>query len=267
MLCAAQAKNNTLYSKALMKVTAYKTPLVHAKDDIFQVIADAIPYLPERSFVVVASKIVSTCENRFVPKITGNRDEKHALVRQEAELYIESRSSKYDLMLTIHRNWMFVNAGLDESNADNQYILWPKDPQESVNAIWHFLREHYNVKEVGVTMSDSISIPLNWGVIGHAIAYCGFHPLKSYIGKPDLFGRLMKMEQVNVMQAITAAAVLECGEGAESTPLAIVRDVNEVIFQDHVPTAEELSSLHITIEDDAYAPILIKADWKKGGKQ
>lgn len=250
-----------------MKVTAYKTPLVKAKDDLFQIIADAIPYLPERSFLVVASKIVSTCENRFVPKVTGERSEKHDLVRQEAELYIDPHSSKYDLMLTVHRNWMFVNAGLDESNADNQYILWPKDPQKSVNDIWNFLREHYNVKEVGVTMSDSISIPLNWGVIGHAIAYCGFNPLKSYIGKPDLFGRVMKMEQVNIMQAITAAAVLECGEGAESTPLGVVREVQAVEFQDHVPTQEELAALKISIEDDAYAPILTKADWKKGGKQ
>ncbi|MBW7956006.1 coenzyme F420-0:L-glutamate ligase [Patescibacteria group bacterium] len=249
-----------------MKVTAYKTPLIKAKDDLFQVIADAIPYLPERSIVVVTSKIVSTCENMFVKKVTGERSEKHDLVRKEAEYYIEPHSSKYDLMLTIHRNWMFVNAGLDESNADNQYILWPKDPQHSANEIWKFLRSHYNVKEVGVTLSDSISIPLNWGVMGHAIAYCGFHPLKSYIGKPDLFGRLMKMEQVNLMQSVTAAAVLEMGEGNESTPLAVVRDVKDINFQDRPPSTEELAALKISIEDDAYAPILTKAEWKKGGK-
>jgi len=246
-----------------MKITAYHTPLIKAKDDIFQIIADAIPYLPERSILVVASKIVSTCENRFVPKLTGDKAEKHALVRQEAELYTEPHSSKYDLMLTIHRNWLFVNAGIDESNADNQYILWPKDPQRSVNAIWEFLRQHYKVKEVGVTMSDSTSIPLNWGVIGHAIGHCGFIPLKSYINKPDLFGRPMKMEQVNIMQAVTIAAVLEMGEGSESTPLAVVREVKEVEFQDQVPTEKELADLHISLADDAFAPILTKADWKK----
>ena len=247
-----------------MKVTAYKTPLIKAKDDIFQVIADAIPYLPEKSVVVIASKIVSTCENRFVKKVTGDREEKHQLVRREAELYTDPHSSKYDLMLTVHRNWMFVNAGIDESNADNQYILWPKDPQQSVNQIWHFLREHYNIKEVGVTMSDSTSIPLNWGVMGHAIAHCGFEQLKSYIGKPDLFGRNMKMEQVNLAQGVTAAAVLEMGEGSESTPLAVVRDITDIVFQDHPPTADELAALHVELEDDVFAPILTKAEWKKG---
>lgn len=249
-----------------MKVTAYKTPLIKAKDDLFQVISDAIPFLPEKSVVVIASKIVSTCENRFVKKVTGDREEKHQLVRQEAELYTDPHSSKYDLMLTIHRNWMFVNAGIDESNADNQYILWPKDPQQSVNEIWHFLREHYNVKEVGVTMSDSTSIPLNWGVMGHAIAHCGFEQLKSYIGKPDLFGRNMKMEQVNMAQGLTAAAVLEMGEGSESTPLAVVKDITDIVFQDRLPTDEELAALRVELEDDVFAPILTKAEWKKGEK-
>ncbi len=249
-----------------MKVTAYKTRLVKAGDDITQVIAESLTTLPERSIVVIASKIFSTCENRFVPKTVPEDDktEKHELVRKEADWYLDANSSQYNLMLTIKRNWMFVNAGIDESNADNHYLLWPSDPQASVNKVWQFLREHYGVKEVGVTMSDSTSIPLNWGVTGHAIAHCGFNPLKSYIGKPDLFGREMKMEQVNIMQSVTTAGVLEMGEGNEQTPLAVVEDVRDIEFQDHVPTAEELAVLKIELKDDAYEPILSKADWKKG---
>ncbi len=247
-----------------MKVTAYKTHLIQPNEDITQVIAASISSIPERSILVISSKIVSTCENRFVPRTTEDKNEKHELVKREAELYLEPHSSKYNMMLTIKRNWMFVNAGIDESNANNQYILWPKDPQKSVNEIWNFLREHYGIKEVGVTMSDSKSMPLNWGVIGHAIAYCGFEPLKSYIGKKDLFGREIKMEQVNMMQSVTVAAVLEMGEGAESTPLGLIEDIKDIVFQDQVPTAEELADLHIELEDDAYAPLLLQADWKKG---
>ena len=250
-----------------MNVTAYKTPLITVQDDILEVIANAIPHLPEKSILVIASKIVSTCENRFVPKLTGEKREKHDLVRQEAELYLDPHSSKYDLMLTINRNWMFVNAGIDESNADNQYILWPKDPQASLNKIWNFLRQHYGVKEVGITMSDSSSMPLNWGVVGHAIAHCGFNPLKSYIGREDLFGRPMRMEQVNIAQSVTAAGVLMMGEGNESTPLAVVRDMGAVEFADHVPTDAELAELKIEMEDDAYAPLLMKADWQKGRQE
>jgi F420-0:gamma-glutamyl ligase len=247
-----------------MQVTAFKTRLAKSGDDICQIIAESIAALPERSVLVIASKLFSTCEGRFVPKTTEDKEEKHALVRHEAEWYTDPHSSKYNLMLTIQGNWMFVNAGIDESNANDQYLLWPADRQKSINRVWQFLREHYGVKEVGVTMSDSSSIPLNWGVVGHAIAYCGFEPLKSYIGKPDLFGRLMKMEQVNVMQSLTTAAVFEMGEGAEQTPLGLVSGAKDVVFQDHVPTQAELTALKIELEDDAYAPILTKTEWKKG---
>lgn len=248
-----------------MKVTAYQTPLIKAGDNLTQHLAASIPFLPERSIVVVASKVVSTCENRFVPKLTGTKDEKHELVKQEAEWYTDPHSSKYNLMLTVKGNWIFANAGIDESNAENQYILWPKDRQASVNAIWEFLRSHYGVKEVGVTLSDSASMPLNWGVTVQAIAHCGFNPLKSYIGKPDLFGRIMQMEQVNVMQSVTAAAGFMMGEGAEATPFGVVTELpDSVEFTDHVPTLEELAALHISLEDDAFAPILNKAEWQRG---
>ena len=216
---------------------------------------------------MIASKIFSLCENRIIKKVSGTKEEKHGLVKQEAEYYLDPHSSKYNMMLTIKGNWMFVNAGIDESNAENQYSLWPKDPQKSVNNAWRFLRQHYHVKQVGVIMSDSKSFPLNWGVVGHGIAHCGFKTLKSYIGKPDLFGRLMKMEQANMVQGITVAAVLEMGEGAEQTPIAIVADIRDIIFQSQPPTAQELKSLKINLEDDAYAPLLASVEWKKTSKQ
>ena len=247
-----------------MKVKAYHSRLVKNRDRIEDVIASTLPYLAERSVVVIASKIVSTCEGRFVPKLTGEKREKYELVKKEAEFWLPATLSKYELMLTVKRNWMFVNAGIDESNADNQYILWPKDPQASADKIWQFLRTHYKVNEVGVIISDSASRPFNWGVVGQGIAHCGFQPLYSYIGKPDLFGREMKMEQVNIVQSLTTAAVYEMGEGDESQPLAVVEDLPKVEFMDRPHTQEELDALHISIEEDAYAPILEKAPWQKG---
>jgi putative folate metabolism gamma-glutamate ligase len=246
-----------------MKITAFQTPLIKPGEDLSEHVARAIPQLPEKSFLVIASKIVSTCENRLVPKQEGTREEKHQLVRQEAELYTEPGDSQYDIMLTIKRNWMFVNAGIDESNADNQYILWPVDPQQSLNQLWQWARDHYQVKELGLIMTDSTSIPLNWGVFGRGIAYCGFWPLKSYIGTPDLYGREMKMEQVSILQSVAAAAVLEMGEGAESTPLAVVEGVQQVEFQDHAPTTAELDELKIDLKDDVYAPLLMNVGWQK----
>jgi F420-0:gamma-glutamyl ligase len=253
-----------------MRATAYKTPLIRRTDSLEKIVMAAIPELPERSILVIASKAFATCENRFVAKVAGDekaqRAQKHELARQEAEWYVDPHSSKYDIMLTIKHNCVWANAGIDESNADGELLLLPADPQASVNRLWEFLRDHYGVKELGITMSDSRSQPLNWGVVGHALAHCGFQALKSYIGQPDLFGRPLKMEQVNVMQAVTVAGAFEMGEGNESQPLAVVSELQpEIVFQDRPPTAEEIAALHIDLADDVFAPILQHAPWQKGG--
>jgi F420-0:gamma-glutamyl ligase len=171
-----------------MKITAYRTPLVTAGDNLEEILAASIPSIPERSVIVVASKIISTAENRFLPKTSTERAEKHALVRQEADRYLEPSLSKYGVMLTVKGNWIFANAGIDESNADDHYLLWPADPQAAANQLWHFFRRQYNLQEVGVTISDSSSQPLNWGVVGHSIAACGFEQLRSYIWPADADG-------------------------------------------------------------------------------
>ena len=154
-----------------MLVTPIQTPLLRSGDDLLEAIRNSLGNIPEKSILVVSSKIVSTCEGRFVKKIEGTREEKHNLVRQEADRYTDPLESKYNMMLALKRNLLFVNAGIDESNADNQYILWPKDPQRSTNALWTFVREHYGVKDFGVTIADSSSFMLSPGVIGRAIAH------------------------------------------------------------------------------------------------
>ncbi len=249
-----------------MQVQPCKTPLVISGDDLYEILHAALvaEKLPERSIVAVTSKIVSLCENRVVPN-NDIRAEKEALVREEAEWYTDPHSSAFNLMLTIKHQILAVNAGIDESNADKQYVLFPADPYQSAQDIWQWLRATFGVQEIGVIITDSRSFPLKWGQIGTSLAYCGFAALNNKIGEQDLFGRVLHMTQVNVAEALAVSAVLEMGEAAESQPVAIITDVSMVQFQDRPPTAEELLALQIKIDDDAYAPILKKADWKLGG--
>ena len=75
------------------------------------------------------------------------------------------------------------------------------------------------------------------------------------------------MTQVNVAQALAAAAVLVMGEADEQTPLAVVSDVPFVQFQDEDPSEAELEGLRIALQDDVYAPLLESVAWHKGRKQ
>jgi len=248
-----------------MNVAAVKTKLVEVGDNLNQVIASSVERLEEQSVIVIASKIFSFCEKRLIPKTTTEKSEKWDLAKREADWWLDPNESIYQCMLTIKGNWMFANGGIDESNSEGDFFsLWPKNPQESVNQVWQFLRTHYDLDQVGVIMSDSISMPLNWGVISHGIAHCGFKGLKSYIGTPDLYGRTMQMEQVNMIQSVVVAGTLEMGEGAEQTPIAIVTGVKGIEFQDRVPTIDELAALRVELKNDIYAPLLNRAPWQKG---
>jgi putative folate metabolism gamma-glutamate ligase len=244
-----------------MNVQAIKTHPITAKDtNILDVIDGYVTTLEEGSIVAVTSKIVSICEGRLVKIGSIDKDE---LIKQEAEQYLPRSLSKYNFLLTVKFNLLVPSAGIDESNANGFYVLWPKNPQETANQIREHLSRKFNLKQVGVIITDSRTTPLRWGVTGTAIAHSGFTALNDLRGKNDIFGRELRVTQVNVMDALAAASVFEMGEGAEQTPLAVITDLNKVEFQDRNPTQEELDFLKIDIEDDLYAPLLKSVEWKK----
>lgn len=246
-----------------MKITAVKTPLVKPNDDLTKLIADSIPQIKEKSVLVVTSKIISYAQNRFAPIKTGTKEEKHALVKQEADQYLSVSYSQHDLILTIKDGHLAVNAGIDESNSNGFYVLWPINLQQVINEIWQFAREHYQVKELGVIATDSRTWPLRWGVVGTCLAHCGFKQLVDYRGKKDLFGREIQFVQLNVAESIASASVLEMGEVAERKPLAVIEDIAQIEFQDHVPTQQELKDLKIELTEDIYGPFLKSVPWIK----
>ena len=97
------------------------------------------------------------------------------------------------------------------------------------------------------------------------LAHSGFSALNSYIGKPDIFGKPLKMTSASISDALGTAAVLVMGEGAEQTPLAVVEDIPFVKFLQRNPTKKELLKLKMPLEDDLYAPLLNAVKWRKGG--
>jgi F420-0:gamma-glutamyl ligase len=260
-----------------MHIQPLKTPLVQSGDTLWPIIRQAITaqvgQLPEKSVVAISSKIISYSQGRLVPKTAADladpetaKAHKHNLIRQEAERYLEPNSSQYQLMFTVKNGTLAVNAGIDESNAaDDQFVLWPENLPAVLAELWQQLKTEYQVKEVGLVVTDSKTYPLRWGVTGTCLAHCGFKALYDCRGQKDLFGRSMQMEQVNVAEAVAISAVLEMGEVAEQTPLAVVTDITAIEFQDHAPTTAELEALKIELTDDVFAPFFKTIEWKQGG--
>lgn len=246
-----------------MIVKAIKTQKVLAgKQSLLELLDKYLSKFSESSVLVITSKVVALCENR-VARIDGT--DKEELVRQEADRYMPSHVSKYGYNFTIKDSTLTSSSGIDESNGDGNYILWPANSQKTANQIRKYLRERFNLQKIGVVITDSTCLPLRWGTVGTALAYSGFSPANDYIGTGDLFGRPFKVSKAGIASGLAAAAVLVMGEGTEQTPLVVIDEVPFVAFQDHDPTPQELDLFKISnVEDDLFAPFLSSFKWLPG---
>ncbi len=245
-----------------MRVTAIKTHKITTNDtDIFLVLDRYVQKLKEYSVVVVTSKIIALCQGRVAdPK----KFDKEKLIIQEADYYLPRTSNRYNVIPTIKNGIIAFSSGVDESNANGLFVLWPSKPQQSANKIRAHLQKKFHIQHLGVIITDTTSMPLRRGQMGIMIGYSGFDALRSYINEKDIFGRKLRMTKASVADALAIAAVALMGEGKEQTPLVIIEDVPFVKFRKRNPTKKEVAELQIALEDDLYAPLLKAMKWKKG---
>ena len=246
-----------------MKIDAIKTRLVHAGEcSLKELVTESMSALEENSIVVISSKIVALCQNRVVDKATISKGD---LIKREADFYTPDDFNMYGFNFTILNNTFIPSAGIDESNADGYFVLWPEDPQKVANELRVFICQHFNVKNVGVIITDSTCMPpMRSGTIGIMLAHSGFIAVKRLVGTKDLFNREFEVATSAVGGGLAAAANVVMGEGAEQTPLAVISSVPFVVFQQADPTKEELESVYISPEIDLYAPFIQSAPWEKG---
>jgi coenzyme F420-0:L-glutamate ligase/coenzyme F420-1:gamma-L-glutamate ligase len=118
-----------------------------------------------------------------------------------------------------------ANAGIDQSNVGGegeQVLLLPRDPDASAAALKAKLDTEFGVK-FGVIINDSFGRAWRNGVVGVALGAAGVPSLRDLVGKPDLFGRKMRVTEIAVADEIAAAASLLMGQAAEGIPAVHVR--------------------------------------------
>ena len=230
-----------------MIIKPIKTRVFKEREDLVAFIAHYFKKIPEKSIVVVTSKIVALAEGRMA--LAGDARTKEKLIRAESEYAIRT---KY-VWLTIKDGMVMASAGIDESNADGKLILLPRDSFKTARMLRAKLQARYGVKRIGVLITDSRTIPLRAGVTGVALGYAGFCGIKDYRGTPDIFGRKFTFSRTNIADSLATAAVAVMGEGNEQQPLAIIEKF-PAKFSDTVNRKE----LHISIQDDMYRPLFSK---------
>ena len=227
-------------------------PLVAAGMDLPRLIAEAATQagvvIGPQDVVVVAQKIVSKAEGRMVdlasvepgPQAlilaaqTGRPGALAQLILDEAQAVMRATPAA---IVTRHRSGhVTANSGIDASNieggAQDKVLLWPRDPDASARAIRAGL-----APRPAVVIADSLGRAWRQGTLGTAIGCAGLIHIDDQRGQSDMFGRVLQATVVAVADAVAAMAVLAMGEGAEGTPVAIVRGAGRWVTADDGPGA------------------------------
>ena len=227
-----------------MQIIGIKTPIFQNKNNLMDFIQKQIPSLQEGDVIAITSKIVALSQGRIY-----QLKDKKKLIKQNSKKIIKTPWA----LLTFTDNEWRINAGIDESNAKDKIILLPKNPFETAELIQKKLIKKFNLKRLGILITDTKSLPLRIGTIGKAIGYAGFKPLKNYIGKKDLFGRKSRYTQSNIADALAASAVLIMGEGNEQVPIVIIRNAPIQFISKKI--SDKYKNLSISPEKDIYANV------------
>ncbi|MGZ5872946.1 MAG: coenzyme F420-0:L-glutamate ligase [Bradyrhizobium sp.] len=230
-------------AKSITYVAVPGLPLINPGDDLAALVVDALKaerlQLISGDIVVVAQKVISKAENRYVElKAVRPSEQARSLADQTGKdpRYIEvvlSESAEVvkhrrNILIVAHRlGFVMANAGIDQSNighadGEERVLLLPRDPDRSAAALKVRLDAAF-AADVGVIINDSFGRPWRNGVVGVALGVAGLPSLLDMIGAPDLFGRPMQVTEIAVADEIAAGASLLMGQAAEGLPVVVVR--------------------------------------------
>jgi len=208
-------------------------------DELGAIIADAAKRNNRRildgDILVVAQKIISKAEGRIVdlrtvsPSKMANKMAKEQgkdprvveIILRESVSIVKAKSGI--IISETKHGFVCANAGVDQSNAkgEESAILLPIDPDRSARRLSESIEKKTGVK-TAVVITDTFGRPFRNGQANMAIGVAGFKPIKSYIGKRDMYGRKMRVTEIAVADEIASAAELVMGK-SERIPVAIVR--------------------------------------------
>ena len=218
-------------------------PLVEPGDDLARLIGASLEEnklaLVEGDVLVIAQKIVSKAENRYVrlaqvtpgPAAEDLARQAHKDPRQVELILRESVEVirvRPGVIIVEHRNgYVHANAGIDKSNIPNDpddpsVLLLPENPDQSARDLRQSLANMLGVAPQ-VIINDSMGRAWRNGTVGVAIGTAGLEPLNNQVGELDMFGNVLEVTEPAVADELAAAASLVMGQAAQACPVVLAR--------------------------------------------
>lgn len=211
-------------------------PLIHAGDNLPSIICENIE-LQDRDIVIAASTVVAKAEGEIfrleditpgkisleIAARTG-KDSRfiEAVLSRSREVLVE----KPFMLVTTLSGHTCVNAGIDESNIENGFLLYPPEsPDASASRLGQKL-EKLSGKKLSVIVTDTNGRAFKIGQTGAAIGIYKIKPVKRWIGEKDLFGKDLEITEEAIADELAGAANLLMGEGADGIPVVVIRGLD-----------------------------------------
>ena len=225
-----------------LKLIALKDfPLIEPNDDLASIINKSINNngidIESGDVVVVAQKIISKCENRYV-ELKNIQPSKQAtdlaktLNRDTAFIQIIQNESKKiistdkNVIIVEHKlGFININAGIDRSNIlqnDDVVLLLPENPSKSAKDLQSAISANFQ-RDIALIVTDSMTRPFRSGVSNFALASANIPSLIDLKGDPDIYGNILQSTEIAIADELAAAAGLLMGQGSEKQPVVIIK--------------------------------------------
>jgi coenzyme F420-0:L-glutamate ligase/coenzyme F420-1:gamma-L-glutamate ligase len=219
---------------------------IQPSDDIIALIlSSSKSSIDDGDIIVISQKIISKKEGRVVKLesvipselavgISSAYEKDPRLV--EAILSESKRIVRMEhgvIIVETNHNFICANAGIDESNVEKGFAtLLPVDPDKSAKKIRDSILQ-ITGKNTAVIISDTFGRAFRLGQTDHAIGIAGIESIKNYEGKPDTFGKIMRVTAIAIVDELCAAAELVMGK-TEKSPAAIIKNYSFESINDNI---------------------------------
>lgn len=214
-------------------------PGANVAEMIIEGLAAAKQSLQPNDVIVIAQKIVSKAEGRYVTlsavtpspraealaKEVGKDARVVELILRESIEVVRRRSN---VLIVEHRlGYVMANAGIDASNVaavdgEERVLLLPEAPDDSAARIRSSLESAYQ-GPIGVIINDSFGRPWRMGSTSVCLGSAGVPTLNDMRGQDDLFGRPLQVTLVATADELASAASVLQGQAAEGRPVVVIR--------------------------------------------
>jgi len=256
--------------KSFTAIALENFPLIKPGDNMVEIIVKAAEKnginIEDGDVIAVAQKVFSKAEKRVVRLkdiVPSKRAEKIAKITRKGPKFVELvlretknivKASREVLLVEDKRGLICINAGIDKSNVEGRgnFALLPENSDMSAEKCRIEIKK-LTGKNVAVIICDTYSRPFRRGQVNFAIGVAGVKPFKDYRGKEDLFGYILKVKNVAVVDEVAAAAELLMGQAKEATPVIIFKGLRGVLEFCEKCSINELS---ISSQEDLFRKAL-----------